>query len=125
MNKKSETQFDWAKTQAKVIKRAWEDEAFLKELRDDPKAAFEKEAGVTLPENIKFNLRENTLEKLHVVIPLNPEAVNDSELEEAQLEQVSGGMVINVALPHVLTGAAAAFGLGPAAGVAINKLTKK
>ncbi len=77
MDNENKDEFDWAKIQEKMIKKAWEDEAYLKELRDNPKAVFEKEAGMKLPENVKFNLCENTLEKLHVVIPLNPKTFNE------------------------------------------------
>ena len=76
--------------EAQLIAKAWADEAFVEELRTDPRAAVEKELGVPLPEGVTVEVHEEKPEHrvLHLVIPPKP-----VELSEEELDAVAGGSV--------------------------------
>lgn len=73
----------------KLIKKAWEDEEFKKQLLDNPKAVIEKETGKTLPENFTMEAVEETDTKSYLVIPKNP-----NELSDDQLDGAAGGWFV-------------------------------
>jgi hypothetical protein len=70
-----------------IIARAWKDENFKQRLLSDPKGVF-REAGITLPSNLKVNVQVDTPDTVNFVIPRNPA---ESELSEETLNAVSGG----------------------------------
>lgn len=70
----------------KLIKKAWEDSEFKKQLLSDPKAVIEKETGKSLPENIEIKAVEETSKTVYIRIPKNPEELSDDELDN-----VAGG----------------------------------
>ncbi len=71
---------------AKVVARAWSDEAFKAQLLSDPAAAL-KEAGVAVPDGVTVEVVENTETLFHLVLPPRP----DEELSDEALEKVAGG----------------------------------
>ncbi len=76
-----------------VIHKAWEDESFKQELVANPVAAIEKLTGqkVDLPEGKTLVVRDQTNEStVYINIPAEPN-MEDVELNEEQLEAVSGG----------------------------------
>ena len=70
----------------KLVKKAWEDDDFKKQLLKDPKAAIEKETGKSLPKDLTIEAVEETANKSFIVIPVNP-----SELSDDQLDGAAGG----------------------------------
>ena len=56
----------------KLIKRAWEDEDFKRELMENPKAAIQKALEVVIPESINVKVVEETPDTMYVVLPVNP-----------------------------------------------------
>ena len=56
-----------------LITRAWEDEAFKRELLANPKATIEKALGVAFPEDIEIYVHEQTPTEVHLVLPMPPE----------------------------------------------------
>ena len=56
-----------------LIARAWEDEAFKRELLSDPKATIEKALGITFPEGIEIYVHEQTPTQVHLVLPMKPD----------------------------------------------------
>jgi Nitrile hydratase, alpha chain len=72
--------------EAKVVARAWADEAFRARLKADPRMAVAEETGITVPEEITIEVVEETPEKAYLVIPVNRIALSDE-----QLDAVSGG----------------------------------
>ena len=76
--------------EAQLIAKAWADEAFMEELRTDPRAAVAKELGVTLPEGVTVEVHEEKPEHqvLHLVIPPKPGL---GELADEELDAVAGG----------------------------------
>ena len=76
-----------------VINKAWEDNAFKQELIANPVAAIEKLTGakLTLPEGKTLIVRDQTDEStVYINIPAEKK-MEDVELNEEQLELVSGG----------------------------------
>jgi len=76
-----------------VVKKAWEDEAFKKELIANPVAAIEKLTGRKsyMPEGKTLMVNDQTDDSVvYINIPAKKE-MYDMELNESQLEAVSGG----------------------------------
>lgn len=71
----------------KIIKKAWGDSEFKKQLLTDPKSVFQKELGQSLPENLVVRAVEETSNTVYIRIPRNPE-----ELSEDDLDNVAGGL---------------------------------
>jgi hypothetical protein len=71
---------------AKMVAKAWGDDAFRTRLLADPNAALAGE-GITAPEGKKFAIVEDTDDVLHVVLPARP-----TELSDDELDSVAGGM---------------------------------
>jgi hypothetical protein len=69
--------------EAKIIARAWADEAFRERLKADPRAAIADETAITVPESISIEVLEETPEKAYLVIPSDRVAVSDEELDIA------------------------------------------
>lgn len=78
---------------AEVVQKAWEDEAFKKELIANPVEAIEQLTGqkLNIPEGKTLVVRDQTAEDtVYINIPAKQEA--DAELSEEQLESVAGGV---------------------------------
>jgi hypothetical protein len=91
--------FTWGDFQAKLVAKAWKDEAFAQELRTNPKAAVERELarlrpGATLPENIQVQVVEETPTTLYLVVPPGPRRPETGELSDEDLERAAGGFDI-------------------------------
>ena len=72
-----------------IVRRAWNDENFLRELRDDPKGVLIREFNMEgLPDQLQINVHVESDDELHLVIPEAPE-------EEWMAQAVmSGGLAI-------------------------------
>lgn len=80
----------------KVISRAWEDEIFKKELLENPISAIEKVTGkkLHLPKGKKIIVQDQTDESVVFInVPSGKNQTDDVELDEKELELVSGGSV--------------------------------
>ncbi len=79
--------------EAKLIQKAMADEAFKRELMNNPKTAIAKELGQELPAELEFEVLEQTPTKLYLVLPMSESAEKspNEELAEEQLEAVAGG----------------------------------
>jgi len=79
-----------------IVQKAWEDTAFKNELIANPIVAIEKLTGgkVNLPEGKTIVVRDQTDEStVYINIPAE-QKMDDVELNEEQLELVSGGRSI-------------------------------
>ena len=93
--------------EASIVARAWKDEAFRKRLKDDPRGVVEEELkkvnpDATLPDSVKVDVLEETVDQIYLVVPVNPDDFHDGELSEDDLLAVAGGGsqgVIQVAGP--------------------------
>jgi hypothetical protein len=74
-----------------LASKGWEDDAFMAELRTNPKAVIHKEYGVQIPDNVELKVVEETPNTLYIRIPNNP---SNLELSDEQLEMVAGGEVV-------------------------------
>ncbi len=76
----TKTEFD-----ARLIKRAWEDEDFRKALSTNPKETIEKDFGIELPK-VTIKVLENTDDVAYFVIPKKPVSgelkISPDELDE-------------------------------------------
>jgi hypothetical protein len=99
---------------APVIARAWQDEAYRKELVANPKGVLRKEFGVELPEGLAIEVLEESPAKLYIVIPPKP----TDELSDEQLEGVAGGVCIPAVIIGGIVGGIGglSIGLGAAQG---------
>jgi hypothetical protein len=77
--------------EAKIIAKAWQDEAFKQELLSNPKAVFSQELGQSISDEVEIRILEENLTTLYLVLPMKPVVANDEELSEEQLEAVAGG----------------------------------
>ena len=66
--------------------KASEDMEFRSFLTSDPKAAFEQEFGISVPDDLNIEVHESNPETLHLALPTSP------QLTEKQLEQIAGGL---------------------------------
>ncbi|WP_338552984.1 NHLP leader peptide family RiPP precursor [Paenibacillus sp. KS-LC4] len=55
-----------------IIQKAWEDEAFKKQLLADPRAAIKEAFQVEIPEDIEVNAVEEQTNSYYLVIPISP-----------------------------------------------------
>lgn len=60
---------------AKIIQKAWEDEAFKNQLLANPKAALKQAFGITIPDDFQVKAVEETSTDFVLVIPANPAKV--------------------------------------------------
>jgi hypothetical protein len=75
--------------EARLITQAWKDEAFVADLRRDPRAAIQRELAklgiedAVLPENVEVTVLEETPTHLYLVIPPKPgsDVLSNDELE--------------------------------------------
>jgi hypothetical protein len=77
-----------------IYKKAWEDQQFLKELVENPMAALNKFTKRTgkLPVGKKLVVEDQTNSNhIYLNIPANPANRSNRELNESQLDQVTGG----------------------------------
>ncbi|SFE97971.1 NHLP leader peptide domain-containing protein [Paenibacillus algorifonticola] len=55
-----------------IIQKAWEDEAFKKQLLADPRAAIKEAFQVEVPEGVEVNAVEEQPNSYYLVIPVSP-----------------------------------------------------
>ena len=74
------------------ILKAWEDEKFKQELLNNPRAVYTQEFGYKLPDDLAFEVLEETLAAIKIVLPVNPFLrIPEEELSEEILDAIAGG----------------------------------
>jgi len=73
-----------------LFKFAAEDSSYRDKLKDDPHTVVEKQFGYQPPEGVKIQAVEETADTKYVIVPHVPG--EGAELEDADLEQVAGGL---------------------------------
>jgi hypothetical protein len=68
---------------ARIIARAWQDEEFKKELKNNPVTTL-RAAGLEVPEGVRYEVVENTADREYIVIPARPAG----KIEEKVVEDV-------------------------------------
>lgn len=79
-----------ADLEQRIVSKAMIDPAFRAALLSDPKAAIEKETGVSLPDNVRVQVVEQSKDLLNLVLPMD-ESSGSAELSDKELEAVAGG----------------------------------
>ncbi|MGO4111086.1 NHLP leader peptide family RiPP precursor [Paenibacillus sp. YAF4_2] len=69
-------------TRDQIIQKAWEDDAFMQQLLQDPKSAIKDAFGVDIPESIEVTAVEETPEHAYLVIPPKPSAMRTASAVE-------------------------------------------
>ena len=70
---------------ARIVQKKDEDDEFRSQLISDPRGAIEKELDVTIPDGLKIEVHEDSIETAHLILPPKP------KLDETQLSQIAGG----------------------------------
>lgn len=87
--------------------KAWQDDAFLEELRNNPKAVIAREYGVQLPDTLNLKVVEEQPDTLYIRIANNPANL---ELTDEQLEMVAGGeFVLTIGIISAVIGSVSVF----------------
>src|SRR5262245_12141647 len=79
-----------ADLEARLIARAWQDEAFKQQLLADPRAAIAAETGGMVPPGMEIRVVEETASVRYLVLPCNT-----TQLSDEQLDLTAGGMSVN------------------------------
>lgn len=83
----------FAEALEKTLQRSAIDEAFRALCLKDMHAAIKEEAGLELPQDLKINVVDNTGYHMALNLPVvQQKSAEDEELDEKQLEAVSGGV---------------------------------
>jgi len=76
----------------RIITKAWEEEAFKQALLKEPKATIERELEVELPDDLEIEIREESANRMCLVLPVRPQELPQGELSTDELEAVAGGV---------------------------------
>ena len=87
-----EQETEQARAYARIVARAWSDEAFKQRLLADP-ATVLKEYGIPVSDGVQVHVHEASATQLHLVLPPRPAGVTH-QLSEEQLEALAGGGAI-------------------------------
>ncbi|MGB5631323.1 MAG: NHLP leader peptide family RiPP precursor [Waterburya sp.] len=75
-----------------LILKAWEDDKFKQELLANPKAVYAREFSHEVPDNLVFEIVEESLDAIKILLPVNPFLKIQSEkLSEEILDAIAGG----------------------------------
>ena len=76
----------------RLILKAWEDEKIKRKLLANPREVYAKEFGFKLPDNLGFEVLEETLNTIKIVLPINPfTKIPKEELSDEILDAIAGG----------------------------------
>ncbi len=76
--------------EAKLVAKAWTDEAFAARFLADPKAMLEEHLGINLPKTATVTAHQEGPDSLHFVIPEKPQ-VDMDEMSDEDLAKIAGG----------------------------------
>lgn len=81
--------------EAEIVRRAWADGSFKRDLLQNPKQVLEAEVarmveGFRFPEKMQVEVLEETAEKIVLVLPVQPASVAGA-LKDEDLAKVNGG----------------------------------
>jgi|GEM_PF-2525079 hypothetical protein len=101
---------------AQLIAKTWKDDAFKQAFLSDPKATLSQEFGTPLPDSLSVEVLPESDQNMVLVLPIRPDTA--TELSDAELEAVSGGITPLALL--IFPFATAAAWTGVATGVSIG-----
>jgi hypothetical protein len=78
--------------EARIVAKAWKDDAFRQQLVSDPKGTLAREMGIEkLPDNITVRVIEESPTEYVLILPPHPREKGAGELSDADLAEVAGG----------------------------------
>jgi len=77
--------------EARIVRKAWQDEAFRAELIADPVAVFTKYTGVAATQLPTILVHQEQSNEWNIVLPAKP--AKTSELSDQDMERVAGGQM--------------------------------
>jgi hypothetical protein len=88
-----------------IIAKAWKDPGYLAKLRHNPKEIVQEELsalypGAKLPPDLSVSVDEEDDKHIHLVVPRNPQAT-DQTLTDDDLDQAAGGTGVGVVVAVV------------------------
>ena len=89
--------------QEQIIARAMKEETFGQELLSNPKAAIERELGISVPPGVTITVHQDTPTTLHLVLPMRASGEGGEELSDAELERAAGGALYTSPLGYINT----------------------
>ena len=66
-----------------LVKHAWRDVAFKRELLSSPRATLEGALGITFPAGLNIYVHEQTPTDLHLILPMPPEGFQEAGASES------------------------------------------
>jgi len=75
----------------KLLEKAMKDEAFRKQLIENPVVAIEAETGWNIPDTLHVKVLEEDAETFYLVLPPVGEVNGKGELADDELNEVAGG----------------------------------
>ena len=69
---------------SELLKQAWRDEAFKRQLLRAPRATLESALGITLPAELNIYIHEQTPTDLHLVLPMPPEGFQEAGIPASE-----------------------------------------
>jgi hypothetical protein len=99
-----------AALEQKIVALAWKDDTFRKAFLADPKKQFEEKLGTKLPAALRITAVQEDEDHLHFVIPRKPAVT--SELSDAELQNVAGGIDVVVGSVIAITAIVSSSVLG-------------
>ena len=73
----------------RLIIKAWSDEKFKQKLLTNPRAVYAQEFGYKVPDNLEFEVIQETLDAIKIVLPVNPFLkIPEEELSEEVLNAI-------------------------------------
>jgi hypothetical protein len=83
-----------SKKLGEVIKKAWDDEAFMARLLEDATSVL-KEQGIQMPEGMEVKAVQNAENLTYLVVPPKP----SRSISDTQLDEVAGGTGLCITYP--------------------------
>ncbi|MBD2243787.1 NHLP leader peptide family RiPP precursor [Nostoc sp. FACHB-888] len=96
--------------EAHIIAQAWKNEVYKQELLSNSKAVIAREFNVQLPAEVNVRVLEENPTTLYFVLPIRPN-LSGSELSDAQLEAVAGGVTPGALAVTIAANMGAALGI--------------
>ncbi len=81
--------------EARIIAKAWKDEAYKQKLLSNSKSVIGQEFNVQLPKEVSVQVMEENPTSLYFVLPARPE-IFGQEISDEQLQAIAGGASVDL-----------------------------
>ncbi|MCF4965704.1 NHLP leader peptide family RiPP precursor [Nostoc sp. CMAA1605] len=78
----------------RMVAKAVENSAYRQRLLSNPKAVLEEELGSELPQDVSFEVLQQSPQQIYLVLPIDiDEIIRDGMLSHEELETIAGGSI--------------------------------